>query len=129
MEYFGVGSGLDDFGEVLTVGVGDKDLTKFGTLYHLHNAFHTLAVQSVKDIVKQQNRDTSRPPLRGGELIREVKGLCQFHSEDECALLALRTDLLQGVVAKTHFEIVFMNTLRGPAEYEIPLTRTNVRFA
>ena len=51
MEYFGVGSGLDDFGEVLTVGVGDKDLSELLALHHAYNPFDAFAIETVENVV------------------------------------------------------------------------------
>ena len=56
VEYFGVFVGLEDVGEVLAVGVGNKYLPEIIPLYHLHDPFHTLAIQPVKNIIKEQDR-------------------------------------------------------------------------
>ena len=51
MEDFGVVIGFEYFCQVLTVGVGNEDLTEIVSLYHLHNPLHTFAVQTVENIV------------------------------------------------------------------------------
>ena len=51
MEDFGVVVGFEDVGEMLTVGIGDKDLTEIIALYHFHDPFNSLAVQPVKYVI------------------------------------------------------------------------------
>ena len=51
MEDFGVVIGFEYFCQVLTVGVGNEDLTEIVSLYHLHNPLHTFAVQTVEDVI------------------------------------------------------------------------------
>lgn len=55
MEYFGIGAGLDDVRQVLAVGVSNKDLAELFSLYHRDNALHTLVIQTVEDIIQQQD--------------------------------------------------------------------------
>ena len=53
MEDFGIRTGLDDVGEVLAVGVGNKNLTELFAAHHRHDALNAFAVEPVKDIVQQ----------------------------------------------------------------------------
>ena len=53
MEYFGIGAGLYDVGEVLAVGVGNENLSELLALHHRHDALNAFAVEPVKDIVQQ----------------------------------------------------------------------------
>ena len=99
MEYFGVLVGFEYLGQVLPVGVGDKDLSELVALHHLHDALYAFAVKSIENIVEQQYWFTY------------IQSLCQFHREDESTLLSLRADLLERIVSKTHFQVIFMDTL------------------
>ena len=56
MEYFGIGAGLYDIGEVLAVGIGDEDLSELLALHHRYDAFYAFAIQSVEDIIEQEDR-------------------------------------------------------------------------
>ena len=53
MKYLGIRAGLDDVGEVLAVGVGNKNLTELFAAHHRHDALNAFAVEPVKDIVQQ----------------------------------------------------------------------------
>ena len=54
MENACIFTGLQDIRQVLPIGIGNKNLPEIVTLYHLHNSFHPLAVQSVKNIIQQE---------------------------------------------------------------------------
>ena len=127
MEYLGVGIGFEYIGEVLSVGVGNENLAEVLALHHLDDALHTFAIEAVEDIIEQQY--WSLVVSRWSLDIGDVQSLCQFHREDEGALLPLRADLLERVLAKAHVEVIFMNALRGPAEYQIALAGLAIRFA
>ena len=117
MEDFGGVAGFEDLREVLAVGVGDEDLTELLSLYHIDDTFYAFGVEAVEDVVEEQDWFTY------------VQSLCQFHREDESTLLSLGTDLLQRVVSETHFEVIFVDALRGPAENEVALACPHIGIA
>lgn len=117
VENLGVFVRIEDVGEVLAIGVGNENLSEIVALYHLHDSFYPFAVQSVENIVEEQYRFTY------------IQSLCQFECEDEGALLTLAAHLLEGIVAQTHFQVVFVDTLRCPTEDEVALSGLDVRFA
>ena len=51
MEDLGVVVGFEYLCEVLSICVRNKNLPELIALYHLHNPFHPLAIQPVKDII------------------------------------------------------------------------------
>ena len=119
VEDFGGVGGLEDFGEVLPISVGDKDLSEIIGLDELYDAFDTFGVEAIEDIVEQQNGFCCIYHLSIYHLFiywfiwtfRQVQTLCQFHREDKSPLLALGADLLEGIISETHFEVVFVNPL------------------
>ena len=52
MEYLGVLVGFEYFREVLSVGVGDEDLSELLSLHHVYNPFHPFPVQPVEYIIQ-----------------------------------------------------------------------------
>ena len=108
MENLGVVVRLQDLREVLPVGVGNENLSELFALYHIYDTFYTFAVQSVEDIIQQQDRCFTRH-------ICQVQSLCQFHRQHESALLTLAAHLLERIVAKTHIEIYagLVRSIRG----------------
>ena len=117
MENLGVVVRSKYLSQVLAVGVGDENLPETVALYQLHNPLHPFAIQPVENIVEEQDR------------LSNVQTLCQFHRQHEGALLTLAADLLKRVITEFHFQLVFVNTLTRPTEYQIALSRLHVRFA
>ena len=99
VEDFGGVGRFEDVGEVLTVGVSDKDLTEIIALHHLYDSFHPLAVEPVEDVIEEKDR------------LADVQSLCQFHGENEGTLLTLTADLLERILAQTHIKVIFVDTL------------------
>ena len=52
VEYFGIGTGLDDVGQVLPVRIRNKDLPEVFTLNHFHDPFNPLAIKTIKNIIQ-----------------------------------------------------------------------------
>ena len=82
MKYLGIGTGLDDFRQVLAVGVSNEDLTELFALNHRNDPFYSFAVEPIEDIVQQQYRSLACR-------IGQIQSLCQFHREHKRALLTL----------------------------------------
>ena len=117
MENLGGVGRFEDVGEVLAVGVGDKDLAEVFALHHLYDSFHPLAVEPVEDVIEEKDR------------LADVQSLREFHGENEGTLLTLAADLLERVFAEPHVKVILVDTLRGPAEDEIALSCLDIRFA
>ena len=54
MENLGVFVGPKDVGQVLSIGIGDKNLPETVTLHQLHDSLYAFAVQPVEYIVEQK---------------------------------------------------------------------------
>ena len=55
VEDFGIVVRSEDVGKVLAVGIGNKDLPEIIALYHLYNPFDAFCVESVEDVIEQQD--------------------------------------------------------------------------
>ena len=51
VEDFGIVVWAEDIGEVLAVGIGDENLSELRALDHFDDAFDSLGVEAVEDIV------------------------------------------------------------------------------
>ena len=55
VEYLGIFIGFQNLREVLAVGVGDEDLSEIVTLHQIDDALDPLAVQTVEDVIEEQD--------------------------------------------------------------------------
>ena len=91
---------------MVTIGIGDKDLTKIVAGNQTDNLLYTLGVELVEDIVEQQERRRLRTrPLQ------EVK-LCQLQRNDVGLILSLRTLTFHQVAIEGKLQIVTMDTMQ-----------------
>ena len=101
--------------EILTIGIGDKDLSEYVARNELHDVFDTIGIELVEEIVEQQ--DGGSIAMVGKEII-----LRQLEGYEVCLALSLRAYALHGVFAQRHLHIVAVYAMGGIAKYNIALT-------
>ena len=108
-----VGRGEDSV-EVFTVCVGDENLSEGVATDELDDLFHTVGVELVENIVKQEDG-------AGFPILSQEGELRQLQGNQVRLVLSLRTDAADKVVAERHLQFIFMDTARSITEDDVAL--------
>ena len=84
---------MQDIVQMLTVRIGNENLSETVACYQLDDLFHPRGIQFVEDVIKQQQRDGVPRAMQ------EVK-LCQLQRYQIRFVLPLRAFPLDGKIAK-----------------------------
>ena len=92
--------------EMVAVGVGDEYLSEVGTGDELHDLFHTVCVELVENVVKQQHGCGV-----GGSAFEKVE-LCKLQRKNEGLVLTLASFALHLIAVEQHFKVVAMHAVK-----------------
>ena len=95
----------EDLVEVVTVRVGDEDLSEGVTGDKIDDLLYASGIELVEDVVEQEQGSGGR-----GCPAEKVK-LGQFQGEHECLCLSLTALAPHGVVADEHLQVVAVNAV------------------
>ena len=90
---------------MITVGVGNKDLSETLSPHKLHNLFNAVGIKFVEDIVEKQQRSAVR------SMAKEIE-LCQFQGQSISLVLPLTTLSLHLITIKKHLKIITMHAMK-----------------
>ena len=94
---------------MVTVGIGDENLTEVVARHQLHDCLHSLGIQLVEDVIQEEQRRGVRH-----RTAKEIK-LRQLQCEHKRLVLSLTSLTLHLIVAYQHLQVIPMHTMQRVA--------------